>query len=86
MLKLFKTLALCTSALLLVLFISGCHESIDSKTAAHAAYQMMKPLGEDVAPKGEEASHTTYEVSKPFVKDLTLNDEFVCQIRSHTAY
>src|SRR5574338_371994 len=60
MLKLFKTLALCSSALLLVLSISGCHESIDSKSAAHAAYQ----------------------VSKPLVKDLTLNDEYVCQIRA----
>ena len=30
----------------------------------------------------EEASHTTYEVSKPLVKDLTVNDEYVCQIRA----
>lgn len=82
MLKLFKTLALCSSALLLVLSVSGCHESIDSKSAAHAAYQMMKPLGEDAAPKEEEASHTIYQVSKPLVKDLTLNDEYVCQIRA----
>jgi membrane fusion protein (multidrug efflux system) len=32
--------------------------------------------------KDEEASHTTYEVSKPLVKDLTMNDEYVCQIRA----
>jgi membrane fusion protein (multidrug efflux system) len=29
----------------------------------------------------EEASHT-YEVSKPLVKDVTVNDQYVCQIRA----
>jgi membrane fusion protein, multidrug efflux system len=75
MMKLFKTLALCCSALLLVLSISGCQES-------HAIYQVMKPPVKDLALNDEEASHTTYEVSKPLVKDLTLNDEYVCQIRA----
>ncbi len=72
--KLFKTLALCCSALLLVLSISGCQES-------HAIYQITKPVVKVLAPNDEEASHTTYQVSKPLVKDLTLNDEYVCQIR-----
>jgi len=65
MMKLFKTLALCCSALLLVLSISGC-QAIS---------------GSQALPDSKEASHTTYRVSKPLVKDLTLNDEYVCQIR-----
>ena len=73
--KLFKTLALCCSALLLVLSISGCE-------ASHAIYQVGKPLAKDLALNDEEASHTTYQVSKPLVKDLTVNDEYVCQIRA----
>jgi membrane fusion protein (multidrug efflux system) len=73
--KLFKTLALCCSALLLVLSISGCQSS-------HAIYQVRKPPVKDLALNDEEASHTTYQVSKPLVKDLTLNDEYVCQIRA----
>jgi len=72
--KLFKTLALCCSALLLVLSISGCE-------ASHANHQVRKPPVKDLAPNDEEASHT-YEVSKPLVKDLTRNDEYVCQIRA----
>jgi membrane fusion protein, multidrug efflux system len=75
MMKLFKTLALCCSALLLVLSISGCE-------ASHAIYQVGKPLAKDLALNDEEASHTTYEVSKPLVEDLTMNDEYVCQIRA----
>ena len=75
MMKLFKTLALCCGALLLVMSISGCQ-------ASHATFQVSKPLVKDAAPNDEEAAHTTYEVSKPLVKDLTLNDEFVCQIRA----
>ena len=81
MVKLFKTLALCCSALLLVLSISGC-QTLDSKAATHAVHHVVKPLGKDLALNDEEASHTTYEVSKPLVKDLTLNDEYVCQIRA----
>ena len=80
MMKLFKTLSLCSSALLLLLFTSGCHESLDSEAAAHVAHQFK--IGKDPAQNAEEASHTTYEVSKPLVKDLTLNDEYVCQIRA----
>ena len=64
--KLFKTLALWCSALLLVLSISGCQ--------AISGYQ--------APPASKEASPTTYQVSKPLVKDLTLNDEYVCQIRA----
>ncbi len=79
MMKLFKTLSLCSSALLLLLFTSGCHESLDSEAAAHVAHQFK--IGKDPQ-NAEEASHTTYEVSKPLVKDLTLNDEYVCQIRA----
>lgn len=72
--KLFKTLALCCSALLLVLSISGCQ-------ASHAVFPIRKPAAKDQA-SNEEASHTTYQVSKPLVKDLTVNDEYVCQIRA----
>ena len=61
--KLFKTLALCCSALLLVPSISGCQAPSDSKEAS-------------------QTTSTTYQVSKPLVKDLTLNDEYVCQIRA----
>jgi membrane fusion protein (multidrug efflux system) len=75
MMKLFKTLALCCSALLLVLSISGCQ-------ASHAIYQVRKPPVKDLALNDEEASHTAYQVSKPLIKDLTLNDEYVCQIRA----
>jgi membrane fusion protein, multidrug efflux system len=70
--KLFNTLALCCGALLLVLSLSGCEPSQAVRPAAVT----------DQAPKEEDASHTTYEVSKPLVKDLTLNDEYVCQIRA----
>lgn len=42
------------------------------------------PLTSEQKPNdsNEEAANTTYEVSKPLVKDLTLNDEYVCQIRA----
>ncbi len=59
MMKLFKPLALCCSALLLVLSLSGCQAPPEAKEELH-----------------------TYEVSKPLVRDLTLNDEYVCQIRA----
>lgn len=75
MMKLFKSLALWCSALLLVLSISGCQVS-------HAIDQVRKPSVKDPSLNDEEASHTTYEVSKPLVKDLTMNDEYVCQIRA----
>jgi membrane fusion protein, multidrug efflux system len=45
----------------------------------------VKPHAKEVdghTTKNEEASHTTYEVSKPLVKDVTMNDEYVCQIRA----
>src|SRR5579884_2600337 len=74
--KLFKTLALCCSALLLVLAISGCQ-------ASQANLPVRTPPVKDLTLNDEEASPaTTYEVSKPLVKDLTLNDEYVCQIRA----
>lgn len=82
MVKLFKTLALFFSALLLVLSISGCHESFDSKATAHAISPVKKPLAKDLELNDEDASHTAYQVSKPLVKNLTLNDEYVCQIRA----
>jgi membrane fusion protein (multidrug efflux system) len=119
MMKLFKTLALACSALLLVLSISGCQVLPDSQAASHTSYPVSKPLVKDPALlktnahkaefwdtpsslvahvvalakaatgqppsaglKDEEASHTSYEVSKPLVKDLTMNDEYVCQIRA----
>ncbi|MDR3614076.1 MAG: efflux RND transporter periplasmic adaptor subunit [Candidatus Obscuribacterales bacterium] len=78
MMKLFKTLALCWSALLVVLSLSGCQTPSDGKMT----HQVSKPLVKDLALNADEASHTAYEVSKPFVKDLTLNDEYVCQIRA----
>ncbi len=71
-----KTLALCCSALILVLSISGCQAMPDSLAATHPPAK----LGD--ARNDEEASQTAYEVSKPLVKDLTLNDEYVCQIRA----
>jgi membrane fusion protein (multidrug efflux system) len=77
MMKLFKTLAtpaLCCSAFLLVLSLSGCE-------ASQAIHQVTSPPVKGPAPE-EEESHTTYQVSKPLVKDLTLNDEYVCQIRA----
>jgi membrane fusion protein, multidrug efflux system len=76
--KLFKTLTLCCSALLLVLSISGCQVLPDSKAASHT---VRNPLSKDPAPNDEGASHA-YEVSKPLVKDLTTNDAYVCQIRA----
>ena len=82
MMKLFKTPALCCSALLLVLSISGCQESLDSKASAHTGSKLGNSLAEDPASNAEKASSTTYQVSKPLVKDLTLNDEYVCQIRA----
>lgn len=78
--KLIKTLVLSCSALLLLLFISGCQSMLDSKAESHA-HHGKKPLATDLAIDEEESSHTTYEVSKPLVKDLTINDEYVCQIR-----
>lgn len=80
--KLFKTLALCCGALLLVLSISGCHSSFDSKEASASAHPVRNTAVKDLAANDGEASHTTYEVSKPLIKDLTLNDEYVCQIRA----
>jgi|AGTN01.2.fsa_nt_gi RND family efflux transporter, MFP subunit len=71
-----KTLALCCSALLLVLSISGCQAPLDLANAAVGG----KPV-KDLA-LNDEASHTTYQVTKPLVKDLSLNDEYVCQIRA----
>jgi membrane fusion protein (multidrug efflux system) len=82
MMKLFKSLALCCSALLLVLSISGCKVLPDSKAASHTTFPAKNPLVKDQAPNNEGEAHTTYEVSKPLVKDLTLNDEYVCQIRA----
>jgi membrane fusion protein (multidrug efflux system) len=74
--KLLKNLALCCSAFILVLSVSGCQAMPDSLAATHPPAQ----LGD--ARNGEEASQTAYEVSKPLVKDLTLNDAYVCQIRA----
>lgn len=81
MMKPFNILALCCSALLVVLSISSCQESpdrIEARTPNHVG----KPLAKDPALNEEDASHTTYDVSKPLVKDLTMNDEYVCQIRA----
>ena len=75
LMKLFKTLALWCSALLLVLCIAGCQ-------ASEALHQVRALPAKDLSTNDEEASRTTYEVSKPLVKDLTLNDEYVCQIRA----
>ena len=77
MMKVFKTLALCCGALLLVLSIAGCQEFPASKAASHTT-----PFVKGLALNDKEASHTTYEVSKPLVKDVTMNDEYVCQIRA----
>ncbi len=79
--KTVKTLALCFSALLLVLSISGCQALPGSKEASHESKQVGKPVVEEAALNDEEASHV-YQVSKPLVKDLTMNDEYVCQIRA----
>jgi len=78
MMKLFKTLgtpALCCSAFLLVLSLSGCE-------ASQAIHQVTTLTAKNLEQKNEEAPHTIYQVSKPLVKDLTLNDEYVCQIRA----
>ncbi|MBP6348840.1 MAG: efflux RND transporter periplasmic adaptor subunit [Candidatus Obscuribacter sp.] len=81
MMKLCKSLALFCSALLLVFYISGCQALPGSKDA-HMTYQIRKPGGNGLALKDEESSQTAYEVSKPLVKDITMNDEYVCQIRA----
>src|SRR5215470_405649 len=73
MMKLFKTLALCCSALLLVLSISGC---------CQPSQALRTPAVKDLALDEKEALHATYQVSKPLVKDLSQNDEYVCQIRA----
>jgi len=79
MMKLFKALALCCSAFLLVLSVSGCQE-LQSKAAS--IMKVRKSLLQEPELNDEESAHTTYQVSKPLVKDLTLNDEYVCQIRA----
>jgi membrane fusion protein, multidrug efflux system len=82
--KLFKTLALCCSGLVVVLSLSGCHALLDSSAASASTYPVRKALDKNLAPNAndEEASNTTYQVTKPLIKDLTLNDEYVCQIRA----
>ncbi|MEZ4488994.1 MAG: efflux RND transporter periplasmic adaptor subunit [Cyanobacteriota/Melainabacteria group bacterium] len=77
MMKLVKILALCCSALLLVLSLSSCQEPPDPANAA-----VSKPLVKKLGLNEKEESHTTYQVSKPLVKDMTINDEYVCQIRA----
>lgn len=67
-----KTLALCCSALLLVLCISGCQEAPDSKAASQTAYQVWKPLAKALGLNDEAASHTTKQVRKPL---LALHDD-----------
>lgn len=52
----------------------------DSKESSHATSHVGH--SEYQALSDEDASHTTYQVSKPLFKDLTLNDEYVCQIRA----
>ena len=75
--KLLNTLALFCSAVLLVLSISSCQAPPDLASAA-----VRNSLVKASALSEEKESHTTYPVSKPLVKDLTLNDEYVCQIRA----
>lgn len=57
---------------------------IQPKDASQSAPKDGKPLTSEQTPNdsNEDAANTTYEVSKPLVKDLTLNDEYVCQIRA----
>lgn len=79
--KLVKTLALCCSALLLVLSVSGC-QALSGRNEFNKT-KVANPFVQEPAPaENEEASKTTYQVTKPLVKDLTLNDEYVCQIRA----
>ncbi len=82
LMKPLKTLALCCGAIQLVLSLAGCHTAHNSKEELHETSHVSKALDKEQAPSGEEAAHTTYQVSKPLVKDLTLNDEYVCQIRA----
>jgi len=80
LLKLLKSLALCCSALLLILSTSACQVPPELANAA-----VGNPLAKDHTlheESDEDAVHTTYEVSKPLVKDLTTYDEYVCQIRA----
>ena len=82
LMKQFKTLALFCAAIPLVMSLTGCHKAHNSKEDSPEASHVGKSLDKEQAPSGEEAAHTTYQVSKPLVKDLTLNDEYVCQIRA----
>jgi len=78
----FKTLALCCSTLLLVLSISGCQSNSDSLAATHTTHTTHHV--NEHGDKDQELTdkETTYQVSKPLVEDLTMNDEYVCQIRA----
>ena len=89
--KLFRTLTFCSSAFLLVLCTTGCQTLPDSKAAMHTMHVVdgKKSAGDDQnqnhdqdQAEADEIAHTTYEVTKPYVEDLTLNDEYVCQIRA----
>lgn len=82
LMKQFKTLALFCAAIPLVMSLTGCHKAHNSKEDSPEASHVGKTLDKESAPKAEEATQTSYQVSKPLVKDLTLNDEYVCQIRA----
>lgn len=78
--KLFKSLALCCSASILVMCVAGCQVPPELANAA-----VRNPLTKDHTlheESNEDAVRTTYEVTKPLVKDLTTYDEYVCQIRA----
>lgn len=79
-----KFLPLCCAAIPLVICISGCQGLPDSKAAMHTIHtnEPKKSLDKEQAQEDEEIANTTYQVSKPYVEDLTLNDEYVCQIRA----
>lgn len=79
-----KFLPLCCAAIPLVICISGCQGLPDSKAAMHTIHtnEPKKTLDKEQAQEDEEIANTTYQVSKPYVEDLTLNDEYVCQIRA----
>lgn len=71
----FKTLALPCSAFMLVLSLSGCQ-------ASQGFFPGGKSAKNAEQAEEEAAAKTTYQVTKPLVENMTLNDQYVCQIRA----
>ncbi|MCW5822724.1 MAG: efflux RND transporter periplasmic adaptor subunit [Cyanobacteria bacterium TGS_CYA1] len=62
--------------------MSGHQAPLDARAESHTNNHVSKIREQGEALNDEEALQTAYQVSKPLVKDVTLNDEYVCQIRA----